>query len=211
MKPGPHPLPRIFYRRPPECVAPDLLGKVLVRGPLRGRIVEVEAYAEDDPASHSFGGLRSRNATLFGPPGHLEVYLTYGIHHLANVVCQPAGVGAGVLLRALSPLAGIEIMRYRRGNPKSADHTLCSGPGRLCQAFGLSRADNATDLVRGHVRILDDGVASAIAASTRVGLTTGLELAWRFYVPDDPSVSHVRADVHSGRSLARRSRTSKAR
>jgi DNA-3-methyladenine glycosylase len=195
MKPRSQTLPRIFYERPPECVAPDLLGKILVRGPLRGRIVETEAYAEDDPASHSFGGFRSRNATLFGSPGHLEVYLTYGIHHLANVVCQPTGVGAGVLLRALSPLAGIETMRERRRNPRSPDHLLCSGPGRLCQAFALGRAENATDLVHGQIRILDDGVAPPIAASTRVGLTTGRELAWRFYVPGDPSVSRVRADL----------------
>ena len=151
-------LDRPFYERPATLVAGSLIGKIFSYGPLSGRIVEVEAYDESEPASRGFSGLRKGNATLFGPPGRLEVYLTYGINCLANVVCQPAGVGSGVLIRALEPLTGVELMRANRGDPKDPDRRLCSGPGRLCKAFRLSRADNDTDLVVGKVRILDDHV-----------------------------------------------------
>ena len=127
----PRTLERSFYERPAEVVAGGLIGKILSYGPLSGRIVEVEAYDEHEPASRGYSGLRKGNATLFGPPGHLEVYLSYGIHYLANVVCEPAGVGSGVLFRAVEPLTGAEVMRANRGDPKGPDHRLCSGPGRL--------------------------------------------------------------------------------
>ena len=183
-------LDRSFYERPAESVAGSLIGMVLSYGPLSGRIVEVEAYDESEPASRGYSGLRKSNATLFGPPGRLEVYLSYGIHYLANVVCEPVGVGSGVLFRALEPLTGVDVMRANRGDPKDADHRLCSGPGRLSKAFGLSRADNGADLVVGKIRILDDGSAPPpYARSARVGVSAGRDLDWRFYVEDSPSVS----------------------
>jgi DNA-3-methyladenine glycosylase len=182
-------LKRPFYERAAPLVAGSLIGKILSYGPLSGRIVEVEAYDEKEPASRGFSGLRKGNATLFGPPGRLEVYLSYGVNYLANVVCQSVGVGSGVLIRALEPLTGVDVMRINRGDPKDPDRRLCSGPGRLCKAFGLSRADNNTDLVVGKVRILDDRVAPRYARSTRVGVSAGQDLDWRFYVEDNPSVS----------------------
>ena len=191
----PRTLERAFYERPAELVAAGLIGKIFSYGPLRGRIVEVEAYDETEPASHGFSGLRKGNATLFGPPGRLEVYLIYGVNYLANVVCQPVGVGSGVLIRALEPLTGMELMRANRGDPRDPDRRLCSGPGRLCKAFGLSRADNDTDLVVGKVRILDDHVALPYARSARVGVSAGQDLDWRFYVDDNPSVSVSRVPV----------------
>jgi DNA-3-methyladenine glycosylase len=185
----PETLGRRFYERPAELVAGSLIGKIFSYGPLSGRIVEVEAYDEHEPASRGFSGPRKSNATLFGPPGRLEVYLSYGINYLANVVCQPVGVGSGVLIRALEPLTGVEVMRVNRGNPKDPDRRLCSGPGRLCKAFGLSRSDNNADLVMGTIRILDDHLSPPYARSTRVGLSVGQDLDWRFYVEDSPSVS----------------------
>jgi DNA-3-methyladenine glycosylase len=192
-----HILERSFYERPAELVAGSLIGMILSYGPLSGRIVEVEAYDEHEPASRGFSGLRKGNATLFGPPGHLEVYLTYGIHYLANVVCEPAGVGSGVLFRALEPLTGADLMRANRGHPKDPDHRLCSGPGRLSKAFGLSRADDNADLVLGPIRILDDGGALPCARSARIGVSAGQDLEWRFYAEDNPSVSGPR--VPTGR------------
>lgn len=191
----PQTLKRAFYERPAQVVAGSLIGKVFSYGPLSGRIVEVEAYDESEPASRGYSGLRKGNATLFGPPGRLEVYLTYGINYLANVVCEPVGVGSGILLRALEPLTGVEVMRANRGNPKDPDRRLCSGPGRLSKAFGLSRADNNTDLVVGNVRILDDHIELPYARSARVGISAGQDLDWRFYVPDNPSVSVSRAPI----------------
>ena len=197
-------LKRTFYERPADLVAGNLIGKIFSYGPLRGRIVEVEAYDEKEPASHGFSGLRKGNATLFGPPGHLEVYLVYGVNYLANVVCQPVGVGSGVLIRALEPLTGVEVMRANRGDPRDPDRRLCSGPGRLCKAFGLSRDDNDTDLVVGKVRILDDHLSLPYARSARIGVSAGQDLDWRFYVEDHPSVSVSRVPIMP-------MRTSKAR
>lgn len=195
-------LQRPFYERTATLVAGSLIGKIFSYGPLSGRIVEVEAYDEKEPASHGYTGRRKSNETLFGPPGRLEVYLSYGINYLANVVCQPEGVGSGVLIRALEPLTGVEVMRANRGDPKGPDHRLCSGPGRLCQAFRLSRADNDTDLVVGKVRILDDHVAPPYGRSARVGVSAGQDLDWRFYVEDSASVS-VRVPVKGGPTRAR--------
>ena len=191
----PQTLKRTFYERPAVLVAGSLIGKVFSYGLLSGRIVEVEAYDESEQASRGFSGIRKGNATLFGPPGRLEVYLSYGINYLANVVCQPVGVGSGVLIRALEPLTGIEMMRANRGDLKGPDRRLCSGPGRICKAFGLSRADNNTDLVVGTVRVLDDHIALPYARSTRVGISVGQDLDWRFYVQDNPSVSVPRFPI----------------
>ncbi len=194
-------LERAFYERPAPLVASELIGKVFAYGPLSGRIVEVEAYDEKEPASHGFSGPKKGNATLFGPPGRLEIYLSYGVNYLANVVCQPVGVGSGILIRALEPLTGVEKMRANRGDPKDPDRRLCSGPGRLCKAFGLDRADNNTDLVVGKVQILDDHITLPYARSARIGVSAGQDLDWRFYVENNASVSVLRS-TRSATSVA---------
>jgi DNA-3-methyladenine glycosylase len=179
-------LPRSFYRRDPRVVAPELLGKVLRYGPLAARIVEVEAYCgAEDPGSHAYRGRTPRNATMFGPAGGLYVYFTYGMHWCANAVCGAEGEGVAVLLRAAEPLSGLERMRERRPAARS-DRDLCRGPARLCQAFGIDRAHDGADLPtadRG-VTILDDGTAPPEdpSISTRIGLTAGADLPWRWCV-----------------------------
>ena len=194
----PRPLPRRFYRRDPRVVAPELLNKVLACGGRAGRIVEVEAYCGgEDPGSHAYRGRTARNATMFGPPGHLYVYFSYGVHWCANMVCGPDGVGVAVLLRALAPVRGVEEMRVARGSAVRRDRDLCSGPGKLCQALGITRAHDGADLVSGDraVTIVDDGVPppDAPAVALRVGLTAGADFPWRWYVPGDPNVSRPAA------------------
>jgi DNA-3-methyladenine glycosylase len=191
-------LPRSFYARDSRELAPALLNKLLVRrapdgSRLAARIVEVEAYlGSDDAGSHAYRGVTPRTTVMFGPPGHLYVYFTYGMHWCANVVAAKDGDAAAVLLRAAAPAAGVEVMRERRVKARR-DRDLLAGPGRLCQAFGMTGADNGNDLVRGPIRILDDGVAPPIApgVSVRVGLTPGRgdEHPWRFVVPGDPNLS----------------------
>jgi DNA-3-methyladenine glycosylase len=174
-------------------VAPELLNKVLTRGSLSGRIVEVEAYVgAEDPGSHAYRGMTRRNATMFGPAGHLYVYLSYGMHWCANAVCGEEGQGVAVLLRALAPLSGLEEMRAAR--PKARrERDLCSGPGKLCQAFAVTKDDDGADLVVGDrdLVIADAGVAppATPAVTTRVGLSAGVDLPWRWYVPGEPNVS----------------------
>ncbi|MDQ4068365.1 MAG: DNA-3-methyladenine glycosylase, partial [Actinomycetota bacterium] len=147
---GVRPLPRRFFAADSRDVAPQLLNKLLARGRRVGRIVEVEAYAGGaDPASHAFRGRTARNATMFGPPGHLYVYLSYGMHYCANVVCGEDGEASAVLLRALTPVGGLEEMRAARGPAARLDRDLCSGPGKLCQALGLDRSFDGADLVSG--------------------------------------------------------------
>ncbi len=192
------PLPRGFYARPSLEVAPDLLGRLLARTLQDGtrlvaRIVETEAYAEDDPASHSFRGRTPRNEVMFGRPGRLYVYFTYGMHFCSNVVTGAIGEGSAVLLRACEPLVGMGAMARRRGvvDPR----LLCSGPARLAQAFGIEREENGEDLVRGTVVRILEGSPSAgtrIGRSTRVGVRVGADRRWRFFVQDDPFVSKGR-------------------
>jgi DNA-3-methyladenine glycosylase len=186
-------LSRSFYRRDPRVVAPELLGKVLVHGDVRARLVEVEAYCgADDPGSQTFRGMTTRNATMFGPPGGLYVYFTYGMHWCANAVCGEVGEGVAVLLRAAAPLGGLEAMRSRRLAART-DRDLCRGPARLCQAFGIDGAFDGADLVRAdhHVTIVDDGVPppDAPVVGTRIGLRAGAELPLRWCTPGDRHLS----------------------
>ena len=210
-------LPRRFYAGDARDVAPLLLNKLLVHGRKRGRIVEVEAYVGDgsDAGSHAHRGETARNAVMFGPPGHLYVYFTYGMHWCCNAVCDPPGTASAVLLRAVEPLAGIEEMRPLRPKARS-DVELTNGPAKLCQAFGISGLHNGIDLVRPPARgitIVDDGVpppADPVVA-TRIGLAAGAgdELPWRWYVPGN---AHVSRTVQTSATVAlpqrRRSRKS---
>jgi DNA-3-methyladenine glycosylase len=186
-------LPRRFYRRDARVVAPELLNKLLVFGPLSARIIEVEAYCgAEDPGSHAFRGRTARNATMFGDGGRLYVYFTYGMHFCSNVVCGIEGEATAVLLRAAVPLEGIEDMHARRAAARST-RDLCSGPAKLCQAFDIDRRHDGADLVaadRG-LWIADDGVEppAAVGVSVRVGLRAGADLPWRFYVAGDPGLS----------------------
>ena len=179
-----------FYDRPVLEVAPDLIGCVVKHGETSGVIVEAEAYHEIEPASHAFIGLRPRTKVLFGPPGRAYVYRSYGVHALLNAVCEPEGVGAGVLIRALEPLTGLELMRRRRGLERERD--LCSGPGKLTQALGIGLDDNGVDLRRGPIVISSRPPAwrdVEIVADRRIGITHAPELPWRFTVAGSRFVS----------------------
>ena len=186
-------VPRSFYARAPDVVARELLNKVLIGPNGSGRIVEVEAYdGGRDPASHAFRGMTARNSVMFGRPGHLYVYFTYGMHWCANAVCREEGDAAAVLIRALSPIDGLDRMRAARGNPPR-DRDLCSGPAKLCQALGIGPTNNGVDLTRraSAVRLVDDGTSPppSPAVTTRVGLSVGVDQRWRWYVPADHNVS----------------------
>jgi DNA-3-methyladenine glycosylase len=190
-------LGRDFYARDPKIVARQLLNKVLVREDRSARIVEVEAYCGPiDPGSHAYRGETKRNATMFGRPGGLYVYFTYGMHWCANAVCGDVDEGLAVLLRAAAPLTGIDEMRAARGPVAKRDRDLCSGPAKLCQSFGLDGAHDGADLVTGDrgVVIVDDGMRPPRhpGNSVRVGLTAGAEYPWRWYVDGDPNVSSVK-------------------
>ena len=170
-----------FYDRPVLEVAPELIGCVVTHGETSGVIVEAEAYHESEPASHGFIGLRPRTKVLFGPPGRAYVYRSYGVHALLNAVCEPEGVGAGVLIRALEPLTGVDLMRRRRGLERERD--LCSGPGKLTQALGIELDDNGVDLLRGPIVIASRPTAwrdVEVVADRRIGITHAVELPWRF-------------------------------
>lgn len=188
-------LPRGFYRRDPRDVAPELLNKLLVRRDGRhARIVEVEAYCGPiDAAAHAYRGKTRRNASLFGPPGHLYVYFNYGMHWSCNAVCGEIDEGVGVLLRALEPIAGLEAMRAARVKC-ARERDLCRGPGRLCQAFGIDGAFDGSDLVRGAdgLRIMDDGTPPPAhpVNAPRIGISRGTDSLWRWYVPDCAYISH---------------------
>jgi DNA-3-methyladenine glycosylase len=183
------PLPRRFYRLDSRELAPLLLNKVLVLGPCRARIVEVEAYGgTDDAGSHAFRGRTARNAAMFADAGHLYVYFTYGMHWCANVVAGPAGDPGAVLLRAAAPVAGLDAMRARRPTAR-LDRDLCRGPARLSAAFGIDGRLDGADLVdRRGPWLADDGTPppSEPGVSRRIGLTRGADHPWRWFVPGDP-------------------------
>lgn len=174
------PLPRRFYGRDPVEVAADMVGAFLIRkiGRIRlvGRVVEAEAYAPHDPASHSFRGETPRNRSMFGPPGHAYVYVSYGIHHCMNVVADSP---SAVLIRAVEPLEGLDEMARRRGTREP--RLLCAGPGRLCQAFGIDRSLDGLDLTAGEGLWLVRGKPNAeVVATARVGFTEERVRLWRF-------------------------------
>jgi len=187
-------LPRPFYRRHPAEVAPQLLNKLLCRADGRiARIVEVEAYAgAEDPAAHSYRGRTARNATMFGPAGHLYVYFTYGMHWGSNAVCGEEGEGMGVLLRAAEPLAGLGLMRQARPRARR-DRDLASGPGRLSQAFGITGVFDGADLVGGAegFTIRDDGTPPPArpVVGPRIGISRATDFPWRWHVPGHAHVS----------------------
>lgn len=193
------PLPslRSLLAGDPVEVAPLLLNKVLAHGAVSGRIVEVEAYrGGSDPASHAYRGMTQRNKAMFGRPGLVYVYFTYGMHHCCNVVCWPEGTAGAVLVRALAPLEGLELMRARR--PRAAvDRLLCSGPARLCEALGIDRSADGVDLLdpASPVRLVDDGMAppdgTELGRGPRIGISQepAATEPWRFFVRGDPNLS----------------------
>jgi DNA-3-methyladenine glycosylase len=181
---------RAFYDRPVLEVAPDLVGCVVRHGETAGIIVETEAYHRTEPASHAWAGLTARTAPLFGPPGIAYVYFSYGIHSLLNAVCDAEESGAAVLIRALQPLAGVEVMRARRG--VAGDEALCNGPGKLTQALGIGLELNGTSLIDGPIRIEPRAAgweAPDIAIGRRIGITKAVDLDWRFCVRGNRYVS----------------------
>jgi len=182
-----------FYDRPVLDVARELIGCTVVYGGGAGAIVETEAYHESEPACHAYAGLTPRTRVLFGAPGRAYVYRSYGVHALLNAVCEPEGVGAAVLIRALEPLRGIEQMRLRRGVEREQD--LCSGPGKLTQALGIELRENDSSLAGGPVAICPpEGRwrAHPIAVGTRIGINQATELPWRFCAAGNRHVSRPR-------------------
>ncbi|MGP3962460.1 DNA-3-methyladenine glycosylase [Nonomuraea sp. 3N208] len=209
-------LPRSFFDRPSHEVAPDLLGRVLAHGSVAVRLTEVEAYGGpgEDPAAHTYRGRTPRNAVMFGPPGHLYVYFTYGMHFCANLVCLPDGFGSAVLLRAGEVVEGLAEARARRSNGKPlADRDLARGPARLAVALGLMREHNGLDAIlegsplgrpRQSATMLEGVPAEALSirSGPRTGISTAKEVPWRFWIDGDPTVSPYRAHVPRRRNAA---------
>ena len=200
------PLPRAFYSRPAPTVAVELCGKLLVHpgDGLVARVVETEAYTDDDPACHAHRGRTPRNAPLFGPPGHAYVYRSYGVHWLLNVATGAEGVGEGVLLRAAEPVEGLETLRRRRGG--MADRELLRGPGRLGQAFGLDGSWSGHDLCGSPpatLHLADDGDRPTVRAGPRVGVSQAADWPRRFVVEGSPWVSRYARSPRANRSRER--------
>jgi len=181
------PLGREFFARSVHEVAPDLIGCVLLVNGVGGPIVEVEAYDQEDPASHGFRGETARNRSMFGPPGQAYVYRSYGIHWCLNLVCEGNGVAAAVLLRALEPTRGTERMRARRGVVEA--RLLCSGPGRVCQALGVAGEHDGLPLDSRPFDLRGRTEEPEIVTGPRVGITRAAELPWRYGLAGSPYVS----------------------
>ena len=167
-----------FFARSVHQAAPELIGATLLVDGVGGRIVEVEAYDHEDPASHGYRGRTQRNASMFGPPGHAYVYRSYGIHWCLNLVCEEDEVAAAVLVRALEPTHGLDEMRRRRGHDEP--RLLCSGPGRLCQALGITREHDGRRLDRPPFELRAPDVPAETVAAPRVGISRAAELPWRY-------------------------------
>ena len=168
-------------------VAKSLLGCYLVNGKTVGKIVETEAYLSNDPASHSSRGKTKRNEKMFGKPGTAYIYLIYGMYNCFNIVTKPEGIGEAVLIRALEPVSGIDLMKKRRNKEKIKD--LCSGPGKLVNALGISKEHNGSDLSKGGLKITNKKSSYKIITTTRIGITKGSDLKYRFYIKDNEFVS----------------------
>jgi DNA-3-methyladenine glycosylase len=180
-------LRRGFFSRSVHAVAPELIGATLLFNGAGGIIVEVEAYHHTDPAAHSFGGRTARNAVMFGPPGYAYVYRSYGIHWCLNFVCEGEGSASAVLIRAIEPRAGIAAMRRRRG--VRDERLLCSGPGRLAEALGITGVHNGLALDRTPFALRPRSEELAIATGARIGLTKAADIPWRYGLKDSPFVS----------------------
>jgi DNA-3-methyladenine glycosylase len=175
-------LTRAFFRRSVHEVAPDLIGATLLFDGIGGRIVEVEAYHHTDPAAHSFRGPTDRNAVMFGPPGYAYIYRSYGIHWCLNFVCEPKGSAAAVLIRAIEPTAGIAAMRRRRGMAQAAsdERALCSGPGKLCEALGITHRHNGLPLDKAPFELHARDGKVDLVRGVRIGITKATEKPWRY-------------------------------
>jgi DNA-3-methyladenine glycosylase len=184
--PGPR-LSRRFFARSVHEVAPDLIGVTLLVDGVGGRIVEVEAYDQEDPASHGFRGQTARNAVMFGAAGYAYVYRSYGIHWCLNFVCDEPGRAEAVLIRALEPTHGLDVMRTRRG--VSAERALCSGPGKLCQALGVTGDHNGRPLDEPPLELLQRTGTPQIVTGRRIGITQAADLVWRYGLEGSPFVS----------------------
>ena len=180
-------LQRDFFARTVHEVAPDLIGATLLVDGVGGRIVEVEAYDQEDPASHGYRGRTARNETMFGPPGHAYVYRSHGIHWCLNLVCGEEGVAEAVLVRALEPTAGLDEQRRRRGLDDA--RSLCSGPGKLCQALAITREHDGLPLDTPPFRLEERVGAPEIVAGPRIGITRATELPWRYMEAKSPFLS----------------------
>ena len=181
---------RQFFDRSVHEVARELIGCRLAIGPTAGVIVETEAYEASDPACHAYVGRTARNEVLFGPPGHAYVYLSYGIHSLLNFVTEPEGTASAVLIRALEPTEGIDLMRERRGQERI--ETLCSGPGKLAEALGIDLSLNGADLFRPPFELSEpagEWAAVDVVTGPRIGITKAAELPWRYCVSGSRFVS----------------------
>ena len=183
-------LRRSFFARSVHEVAPDLIGVTLLVGGVGGRIVEVEAYDQEDPASHGYRGRTPRIESMFGPAGHAYVYRSYGIHWCLNLVCGEEGVPEAALIRALEPTSGIEEQRRRRGTDDL--RKLCSGPGKLCQALGITGAHDGLPLDRPPFRLRERIEVPEIVTAPRIGLTRATEFSWRYLEAGNPYVSRGR-------------------
>jgi DNA-3-methyladenine glycosylase len=196
-------LERAFYARSVHDVARDLVGCTVRHAGAAGRIVETESYHMDEAACHAHAGVTNRTSTLFGPPGRAYVYFSYGVHSLLNAVAEDEYVGAAVLIRALEPVEGIELMRERRGLERSED--LCSGPGKLTQALGIGLALNGSSLLDGPIELhaREPGArAPRIVLGERIGITKAVDLPWRFCDADSRHVSRPWPAAMRARSAA---------
>jgi len=181
------PLDRSFFSRIVHEIAPELIGVTFLLDGVGGPIVEVEAYHHTDPAAHSFRGRTERNAVMFGPPGFAYVYRSYGIHWCVNFVCEAEGSASAVLIRAIEPQEGIARIRRRRGLHKA--RLLCSGPGRLCQALGITDQHNGLPLDRTPFALFARSSAPQVASGVRIGITKAADLPWRYGIAGSPFLS----------------------
>jgi DNA-3-methyladenine glycosylase len=178
---------RQFFARSVHQVAPELIGVTLLVDGVGGPIVEVEAYDQKDPASHGYRGRTARNASMFGPPGHAYIYRSYGMHWCLNLVCEEEGSAAAVLLRALEPLHGVDRMQERRRTENA--RLLCAGPGRLCEALGLTGEHDGLPLDRPPFELRSREASAEVAAAPRIGISRAAERPWRYVLAGSPFLS----------------------